>query len=779
MISHSFSRPLKRVPWMLCAVLALMLGFGLTAAQVRETIAPGLPAGVHSPLRWASISNGEINKNIGFRQFAKVQVEFLAGAFPDHRLIAATAAAPIEVRVDDEVMQPRIQFIDPQAFVDAGVRVTGRSIGSADAPFCVASERWHQVHGHRQGRLRIGENDLLLSGSVDPRFRMFAGVEAADLWCSWDQVGLFLGAQDGIETAEIPTFWVYVGSADANGERQWRERAAAIDMPNGYSRGFAVKELQTLDAWVGHPVVQQAAVQRLARLQSLAILFVSFGLALTLFIAAQRMRARHHELALRCAIGARKRHLIGPVLHSHLAALVLSLPLGIALAWLLTRLIWLDASLAEARFSGATIWDVPWWPLLALWLGLASLSAALDLLLVLALSKGRLLDVSAKSALLGLGRSRTASAVVVGFAFVALTVLCAQGGGVSPPGGIDYGLPDDLRLLGVHFDSDVGVFERALPGEQLQQIASTIDRSLEGQRFAVVDMYPGYQDAAFPGSLKRQDGEECGSTAELLRGSQGLLSQLSVGFALGTAPIAAGDIALSESRAIRCFGSPERALGAALRKGSERFHVSGIYRDFDWHLGSGARSEFVAGLPKSSLGYFGVLIGAGSPAQASQMFLQQLQAFQGKVIDIIGIDLNERAAQLHQAEVAQARVLSGLGLLLALGCVLASAALFAVVYAELAPTLALHLALGASPVQLGGKALLPMLGIALLVVTLLGALRIGLGERSAVISSVLSAGMANMALAGAMTLMLVGAMAAWRLASVLRRPGLAAELHGA
>lgn len=69
------------------------------------------------------------------------------------------------------------------------------------------------------------------------------------------------------------------------------------------------------------------------------------------------------------------------------------------------------------------------------------------------------------------------------------------------------------------------VFDHMLTPAQMNQLASDVARGL-GADFAVVENYPSYTGAAFPGTVKGADGAECGQAGELLRGTDALLPRL-------------------------------------------------------------------------------------------------------------------------------------------------------------------------------------------------------------------------------------------------------------
>lgn len=762
----------------LCILLALGLAFALAALQLREAIAPQQLAGFNSELKWLSVSNEAIDENVGLRPFTRKQVEALVQAFPQHALIAATMAAEFDVLVDRQPARPNIQFVRPEAFAIGGVHLLGTVLPAGES-FCVASQRWRE-RGHQDARTvtLAGARELALQGSVDPRLLMFAGLSSVDIWCSWDLVGgTVLPEQSQEQLAEQPIYWLYVGAADANGLSQWRARTAAIELPRVMGLPGRPHKLVSLDGWVNHPSIQRAALDRLQRLESLGFLFIGFGLALTLFLALQRARRRRTEMAVRSALGASLRQLLLPVVHAHLWSGVLGLVLGSFGALLLTHLLWMDASFTEARFSGVSLAQLSWRSALALYALLWTLSLAWEVVAVASVARARRLDAS-REALPGLHGVRAPLALLLAFGFVAAWAILSQLATTLSPRGVDFGLPAGLRLTTNRFQPGGNVFDHMLTAAQLRQLASDVEHSL-GDDFAIAENYPSYTGAVFPGTVKGADGSECGQAGEVLRGTDKLLPRLVPGMLVGAAPAARGQMAVSRTRAIRCFGTVERALGARLSLPGEHFDVVGVYPDIDWNLGRGMRSAFVAPLSAAPLSFGGVAFAGTADSVVAAVMTQHLKALKPDLVDVGISDFDSIAAGLYRADVVQARMLTVLGSLLGIGAMLACAALFAVLLGERRAALALHLALGASPARLLRHWLSPLLLLGAVGTLLLPWCGVALVRRSSALGVLFDIQPQAPWSAAVLTVLAIVAIATWHLLRVLRSPRLVAELHGA
>ncbi len=447
-------------------------------------------------------------------------------------------------------------------------------------------------------------------------------------------------------------------------------------------------------------------LQRVKRLEALASLLVVLGFALSLFIAVQRTLARRRELEVRLALGASPAMLLAPLPGRYLAIICVAAVSGLGLAAVLLRVTWLDPGLAEMRLSGATLADVHKGASIAALVGLAVFSALWEGLAILRLSKSSQIRDGRHAGLQGFAGLRSPGAALALVALLSCWVVWSHADDTLAPSPRRFNLKADLVVFQPRFAPGVWAFDRGLPRTELEVLAG--EAAANGETLAFIENFPGLSAASLPGRLITTAGEECGDAGEMLRGSTQLLPLLVSAMQVGVPPATADEIAMSSSRARKCFGSIEHACGAELRYQGRRHRVVGVYPDFDWHLGRGSRSAFVGLLSESPYSYYAVASATTGTEALRLTLLRRLQSLHPRIIDMTATPLPAIAADLYMTETAQARVLAGLGLLLALGSIAACAALYDAAFRQRAPTLALHLALGASPASLAAQVLRPV-----------------------------------------------------------------------
>jgi len=176
------------------------------------------------------------------------------------------------------------------------------------------------------------------------------------------------------------------------------------------------------------------------------------------------------------------------------------------------------------------------------------------------------------------------------------------------------------------------------------------------------------------------------------------------------------------------------------------------------------------------LAYYGVASAGFQRDELSAELQARLEEAQPNVRATAIASIDEYADALYAADVAQARWVSVLAVLLALASLSASAGLFLLQFNEVSPMLALHLALGAPIETLAVKVLLPVVWVALLAGVILVLIRVSLGDHwnALVIVLPVTAPFALYSVMG--TLLVVASVAGWRFTQVVRRPELMREL---
>lgn len=772
------SRLLQRAPWLLITVLAVTCALLLVSAVLRESIAPKVLAGIRADLHWLSVSNGEVDATSGLRYFSREQIEVLQRRFPQHSLIAASYASPQDVRVPSGALRAKIQFIKPDSLDLSGVRMDGGARPGVQS-FCSPSRSWRERWAVAADSVQIGSQQVPLLASVDPRLHMLGGFDRVDLWCTWDLVGGV--TMPDLPEASIrgqPMYWLYVGAASANAANEWRSLTGSIEMPRVLGMGQETHRLTSVEGWVTHPGLRQSALLRVQRLEVLAGVLLLLGFALTLFIGAQRARKRQPEMSIRIALGATTSRLLAPLLHRYAWVLLMATALGIGLAMAMLKWLWSDPSYAEVRVSGATVLDVDWLVPAASLLLVGVTALLWEIGMVLRACARQRLSETARTALKGFGGTRVPTALIATVALLACWVMLSQLRPSLVPDAANFGLPAGVRILSARFPANEWVFDHVLTRDQLRTIRDSVSAGMPYGEFEIVENYPGLSAGALPGNLIQLDGTRCGEAPEMLRGSPGLLEKLVPGMLLGSYPEAPTDIAIAQSRALRCFGSMQAAVGASLRLQGVTLQVSGVYPDFDWNLGRGHASAFFGLLSNAPFSYHGVAFGSDSPEAVEILFLQHLKAVLPKVLSVERTTFAAIAAQAYRTEIAQSRVLMGFGVLLALGSMVACAALFSAVFRERGATFALHIAMGASPRRLLIASSLPLvLGTGLLLTPLAALIALAVGK-SELLSVLLDTHPAVVATSVFGVLLMVVMISTWRLGRLLADRRIVAELHG-
>jgi hypothetical protein len=763
------------VRWPLVLLLTLAIGFAWAVAGVSAAVQPRAPAGFNAALDWLSVSNGETDANVGLRFFSMAQVRAVQSRFPDLAIIAATPPADAAVFIGGREAQASLQFVKPDAFALAGVRLTAAPPRAQDQRICVASENWLTRLGVSAHSLRVEDIDFELRGAADAALRMLGGPMAVDLWCSWDAAGaLTLGAPASGHD-QIPVYWMFVGVSGAGQRAQWLAQTREILLPRAFGLGERPHRLLSLDGWNPHPTLKENALMRLSLFQGMAATYLALGLAMVCFAAREHVRRRASELAMRYVLGARPRDLLFASALAHLRSLLLALPFGWLVALTLFALLWCDSDLALARFSGVAVGAESVGPALLLGLLLAALAWTTEALTTLLLARAPRFDVSAKSALAGLRQGRGATAMLTGFACLAAWVSIAQGQRMLAPTPDSFGLAQTTTLIEPLFEQRTPIDQRMLSAARLAELESSLSTIAP---IAVVESYPTRPGAILPGQLLLEDGRECGISHEVLRGTTQLSAVLGLRFEAGHPPSDGDEIALSATRARRCFGSAESAIGGTLDLDGSALRVSGVYNDIDWNLGLGARSDFVAGWSERSFTWYAVAPDAAAAGRLLPALRRALAAWLPALKDLHAENLGELLMTSRSEDQALARLLAGLGLALTLGAALAAAGLYATIAASQRGALALHLALGAAPAQLARRAIRPLV----LVVVVAGLFVILLGTATSTLSPALTALIgSDLRSALAALVSTAGgllAIALQQVAGVLAAPDLGHELSG-
>jgi hypothetical protein len=770
--------PVVRRRFAIILVLTLAVVASNVGSQLRTAIEPASLTGFGIDSKWFSVSNGEPEPSVGLRWFTRRQIMRLSEYFPHHRMLAASVADRIPVEVDGQSLNPNLQFIKPDNFALSGIRLLERAIARDDSSFCVPSARWVRRTGIRDGWMTLGTERVRLFGQVDASFAMFAGTSAVDIWCSWDLAsGLLAGVTNAV-AEDVPLYWLYVGADDDNAEAEWRSRSLSIELPRVMGRGSELHQLKTLPGMVNHPAIQAAALARIDRIASMAAVFLAFGICFTLFVAQQQLLKDHKQWAIRYVLGARPAALVKPTLAEIAVAFLVAMMLGTLAATAVVRLLWRDATLAEARFSGAIDGFVVGWPGIIIAAGLSLLAVVIECTSILRLANASRFDVNSKAALPGVRRLHLSTAILCGFSFIAAWGLVSQLPYVGPPEAADFGIGGQPTLFLPRFAPDFPVFERSVRADQLHQLTGLLSEAIGGAPVAVTETMPGSSGANFPGALNKSDGSECGISAEILRTNEAFPAVAGMRLVSGRFPKGADELALSARKARQCFGDTQRALSQQLIFGDRARSVVGVYDQFDWNLGSSASSEFMVPLSPAPLTYFFVARAGTDPDQIQRELTQRLRELQPRILSIDVQSLDDISAQLHRAEIIQARLLASASAALAFACLLAAGMVFAVTYSGLKSVLALHLALGATPIQLIRRQVASLLTSGASLILILAAMRWLAADRLSFVSAVFAKD-ASLILSGAtISLAVMAAIAARTLVKLVRNPGLASELTG-
>lgn len=765
------------IPGLLTLLLALSFALTLAFTQVVSSVLPVTPAGFAPDKTWLSVSRGEPNAIVGMLRFSHRQIESIDATFPQLSLIAASGAVKTELIVDGQRRDAWVEFVNPKAFIGSGVRIGRAPLGDKDS-FCIPSERWLRAQGDAPASIGVGESVMPLIGSVDARLRMFAGLEAAEIWCSWDTAtGVLVPIEEKAQAKEVPLYGLFVGSTDQGSLLQWRERSRSIELPMTMARGVEREALTSLDGWVTHPAIQREAVERAFSLSLLARGFLLFSIGLVIFVSFARVRRNSVGLKVRYAIGARRGDILLPSALMHLRAFLASLLIGGGAAKAMAAALWQDPVLAVARISGEPLFGDGLLRALSVSIGLAFLSLSVDSAFILRYSRTSRLDLSPKAALNGMRATRVPTALITVFMFLASWALLSQVSNLREPRPSQFGVSDSSSLVQLRFKPDTWVSERIIKSDALLSVAREIAELNHGSPIAAVESYPGYALSLDSGDIVLEDEQTCGDAAEILRASEELLPALRVPLIAGRAPALRAEMAISNARAARCFGSVDRALGARLRLNGQWCTVVGVFRNFDWQLGRSARSEFLAPLPDLPMNPGFVTSSDLMPEQLKSILMNRLGSVQPNLREILVEPFPEVVAGLYRNETAQARQLAILAALMSLACILASSAYFSSIFRDRRPLLALYVAAGATTGTLFRRCLLPLAFIAsfaCFAAAVPGVRLVVFAPTPAFDGSVwLIAG------AGATAVLLITSISAWQLGAALSRGALMSELKAA
>ncbi|MFO1495076.1 MAG: hypothetical protein U1F26_10495 [Lysobacterales bacterium] len=757
-------------------LLLLCLGIGLVWAFVnaRDAIQPRNPAGFRAALTWASVSNGETDANVGLRYFSMQQVNALSARFPEFGLIAASPPSEEEVAYAGQDLHARVQFIKPDSFLVAGVRLNGSPLKLSDSQVCVASERWvERTEVALAASIEIAGVGFELRASVDPTVRMLGGSEVVDLWCSWDAVARVLPGATSTSESQ-PLFWVFVGFKDANQHAQWMQETREIELPRAFMAGNSPHSLLTMEGWTPHPRLQQEALARLALLQGMGATFVLLGVVLVCFSAAHHVRRHALEQSIRNALGARVQTLVISSAISHVCTLILALPPAWLLARVLFALLWQDPQLSQAQFSGTSIDGAGLWPALVTGIVACAISFATEAIGIVRQARAPRLDVSSKSALAGLRQGRVAGGLLAAFTCFSCWVSIAQLQHTTIPAPQRFGLDRPLVVLEPIFPMRTPISQRVLAPEAMQMIESL--PAIAGS-VAFVESFPARSSLAFPAELLTDAGTSCGASSELLRGSTSLPRVLGIRFRLGRAP-AMDEIAISATRARRCFGSESDALGKRLTVDGIMLPISGVYADMDWSLGRGTASEFIASSTTQAFAWFAVAADTAAAARASSVLELEVREQRPALKEIRQVTLAEILQKSWHDEASLARLLSALALVLSVAAGLAAGGLYSAVVASQRGALALHLALGATRLGLAVRVARGILWTAAPACALSILITAALAGASLAINALVDgSGYAALLAMGTCTVLML-LIAAHRVFKALAAPDLGRELAG-
>lgn len=715
LVSANFpSRLASFIPWLLTALLAFAFALTLIHHHVYSSLVTSFPAGFAKGKTWLSVSRGEPTALLGLKKFSRRQVEEIQSAFPDLQIIAASGAAKTEIMVDGQRMEAWIEFVSPHAFVDSGIDVHGYAASKVDDYFCIPSERWHDALGKVPKQIGVDDGELVLVGSVTPRFRLFAGVSQADMWCSWNgSEGVLVPRAEAAQASDLPLYAVFVGSSDPLALVEWRERTRAIDLPMTLSRGREMATLISIKGWVTSPSVQRDAIQRASLLGLIFAGFLLFSIGLVLFVSFARVRHASVSLKVRYALGARRFGLLLPSILLHIRSLFAALLAGSLLAMVLAKALWHDPVLANAKISAEPLFGSGMLPALAVASGLTLLSLVVDSGFILKYAHTSRLDLSPREAMSGLRTARLPAALMACFMFIASWAAIAQVSNLRAPHPSAFGVNDDVFLAQLRFKPGTWVSERTIPRETILDVAREF--SVEGADVAIaaVESIPGYAVSLDVGDIRREDGVVCSDASDILRSTETLLDVLKVPLVTGRPPTLSDEMAMSVARAETCFGSVDRALGSPLLVNGRKVTIVGVYRDFNWHLGRSGTSGFLASLPDPALNLSFVTSTDLSPDHIKSLVFNNLHGVQPNLREVVVDSLPTIAAALYESDTAQARQLAILATLMALACIATSSAFFASIFRDRRPLVALYVATGATNDVLGRTCLLPFTFIAL------------------------------------------------------------------
>lgn len=766
------------VPWLLTLLLALAFALTLLVTQVAASLVTAIPAGFSESKQWLSVSRGEPDPDVGMLPFSRRQIEAIVTAFPSMAFIAASGAIRTELRVNGQQMDAWVEFVSPSAFAEGGVPLRDRTLPGAGDTYCIPSERWQRTHGVVPPSLGIGGTDVPMVGSVDGKLRMFAGVGVTEIWCSWDlAAGVLVPEGEATQALEVPLYALFAGSGNPESFVEWRERTRALELPMTMGRGLQNQALTSLEGWVTHPAIQRDAVRRASSLSLISMGFLVFSTGLVLFVSFARVRRTSVSLKVRYAMGARRVDILWPAVAMHARALACALLLGGLLAKVMEAALWQDPVLAVARVSGEPLFGDGLVVALIAAAAMALLSLCVDCVFIRKYARTTRLDLSPRSALSGLRATRLPVAIMAAFLFLASWALISQAGNWAAPAPSEFGVSDSASMVRLRFKPDTWVSERTIPAEVLQSLTREWTQWHPGSAIAAVESYPGFALSLDVGGIQLEGERVCGRASEILRATEGLLPALNVPVLAGRPPQIPTEMAMSATRAARCFGSIKRALGARLRLNGEWSSVVGVCRDFNWHLGRAPKTDFLAPLPELPMNLGFVVSGDLSKASLKSLLMNRLGSIQANLREVLVDAFPNVSAELYQNEIAQARQLAMLAALMALACIVASSAYFTSLFDDRRPLLALYVATGATTRVLLRQCLLPLSLITLgacVAIAIPGSRILDLHPTPVMQGSIGLAGWAALS-----TLLLVTAIAAWQLGAAIRRPALMRELNAA